>query len=384
MVTITTWGRSVARPGYIGLAILSIVRKSEFYGLLAVLASSLFSYYRGQDFNFDQLNYHIYIPYALLNDRIGKDIAPAAIQSYFNPTPYLPFYWLVRHTPPRCVGLIMGALHGLNYWLLIALARRLTRNLTHRDRLYASIAAVLIAVASPMALSEIGTSFADILLSPLVLGGLLLLARAAEKQAAASQDRCLFAAAFLLGAAASLKLTFAPYAIGFAATSIAGGTNWRSRLRTLAVISAGIIAGFALVGGAWYARIWAEFGNPFFPYYNAIFKSPDYPFLNIHDELFKPKSFFDGLSYPFRWTIGQPVIGSHVPWRDMRFVLLFSVFGVFAALKFLAWRRRLHLRSGKYTWTTAQRQLVVFFFASFVVWLYEFGIQRYAVPLGKL
>jgi hypothetical protein len=45
----------------------------------------LYSLWLGQDRNWDQLNYHIYNAFALLNDKLSIDLAPAGMQTYFNP-----------------------------------------------------------------------------------------------------------------------------------------------------------------------------------------------------------------------------------------------------------------------------------------------------------
>src|SRR5438874_1571596 len=91
---------------------------------VASVACALLALALGQDANYDQQNYHFYIPYALLNDRILFDIFPALIAPTFNnPIPYLPFYWLAWNAPPMLTGALLGALYGLAYAPLYLLAR---------------------------------------------------------------------------------------------------------------------------------------------------------------------------------------------------------------------------------------------------------------------
>ncbi|HLG89092.1 MAG TPA: hypothetical protein VKZ79_18065 [Alphaproteobacteria bacterium] len=341
--------------------------------LLSISASSAYSYARGQDLNWDQLNYHFYLPWALFHGRMETDLAPAAIQSFFNPIPYIPFYLMVQSMPPVAIGLVLGAIHGVNYWLVIRLAWRLTEGRVEAERVWATAAATVISVASPMALSEIGTSFADILLSPLALGGLLLLTR--HDEAATKGDRAaLLGASLLFGAATSLKLTFAPTMLGFVAASTLGARSWTGRSAAFGRTALGCAAAFILVGGFWYAKLWAAFGNPVFPYFNAVFASPDFAPTNLHDTAFMPKSLLDGLAYPFLWTIGQPGIGEQVSWRDVRFVLLI-VITIIGGLSTLS------ENDGAPRWKLPHRRLALFFAVAFPAWLYEFGVQRYAVPL---
>ena len=150
--------------------------------MLAVLGALLgagFSYRLGQDICFDQLNYHAYSAYALWMNRYSRDIAPGQIfHSFFNPVIYLPFYLMMKHLTPVMTGTILGALHGLNFWLVAVIAWIVTPALRWMERLPTVAAALVISAASPMAISEIGTTFADLLTSLLVLGGLALLMRA--------------------------------------------------------------------------------------------------------------------------------------------------------------------------------------------------------------
>lgn len=64
--------------------------------VLLIVASAtlgaLFAYSRGQDINFDQLNYHHYIASAFLTGQLEQDVAPAQlVHSFFSPYAYVPF-----------------------------------------------------------------------------------------------------------------------------------------------------------------------------------------------------------------------------------------------------------------------------------------------------
>ena len=90
--------------------------------LSAMLGASL-AYSLGQDINFDQLNYHAYVADAFWTNQAGHDVAPAQIiHSFFSPLIYLPFYFMMKHFSPDMVGTILGAIHGLNLWLVAVIA----------------------------------------------------------------------------------------------------------------------------------------------------------------------------------------------------------------------------------------------------------------------
>ena len=66
------------------------------FGLPAALCA-LWSVHAGKDVNWDLLNYHYYLPYELLGQRLEQDFFAASAQSYLNPVGYLPFYLMVAH-----------------------------------------------------------------------------------------------------------------------------------------------------------------------------------------------------------------------------------------------------------------------------------------------
>ncbi len=82
----------------------------------------------GPDSYWDTRNYHIYNAYAFLNGRVGFDLAPAMMQSYFNPLLDVPYYLMAMHWPPRLVGFVMGTMHGLNFVLVFKIAQEVLQD----------------------------------------------------------------------------------------------------------------------------------------------------------------------------------------------------------------------------------------------------------------
>ena len=141
-------------------------------------AGAAYAWAVGTGVGWDWRNYHYYGAYAYLNGRDDLDVAVTGIQTFLNPLAYVPAYVLQRYLPALLAGMTLGALHGLNLALIYGFARLTLAPAANR---WTSGAAVVIAAFSPMALSEVGTSFADITTVPLIVTGLylLLLARCA-------------------------------------------------------------------------------------------------------------------------------------------------------------------------------------------------------------
>lgn len=327
-----------------------------------MLAGALYTFAMGEDVNWDWQNYHEYNVWAVLNGRYGIDAVPPGFQTYFNPIVYFPVYYL-RHYLPSPFGLmIIGAIHGLNLALICLFARLILR----RAATVAAIAAaVAIAASGPMTLSEVGTSFSDVLLALPVTGGFLLIL-VADRQPAVRY----LLAGLLIGAAVGLKLTNVVYAIGAAAAVLAAARP----LRATALLGLGGIIGAALTGGEWCLIAWRDTGNPIFPLFNAVFQSGEVAAINLMDAQFMPHSVLDALAYPFYWLVGDHRGAEH-PFRDARFavVTILLVLGLLVRMT----RDRPIL-------TRRDVQLVVLFAVSYLAWLGLFSIQRYAVVLELL
>jgi hypothetical protein len=240
-----------------------------------MLVSALFAFSRGQDVNYDQLNYHYYYAYAFVQDRMDSDAAPAQIfHSYFNPLAFLPFYIVFSWWGAAAASVILGAIHGINLVLVGLITNSICCDGTSLQRRLSFVAAVVISAASPMALCELGTSYTDILCSIPALAAVALLLRTRNPHI----GRFLMCGT-LVGFGVALKLTNATFAIRLAGACIIRGHGLMSRMRALAAVSTGLILGFLLMGGSWCLRLWQRFHNPVFPYFNSVFLSPDYRFV---------------------------------------------------------------------------------------------------------
>ena len=328
----------------------------------SLLAGAIYTWFVGEDVNWDWQNYHEYNVWAVINGRYGLDALPAGFQTYFNPTVYFPVYYL-RHLLPLPYGLmIMGAVHGLNLLLIYFLVRVLLKEAATASAIGASI---LIAAVGPMTLSEVGTSFSDILTALPILAGCVLIL-----SADGSHHGRYVLAGLLIGAAVGLKLTNAVFALGAAAAVLAASRP----LKATFCLGVGGAAGALATGGAWGLMLWREMGNPIFPLFNAVFQSPELVPMNIMDWQFLPRGMLDALAYPFYWLVGDNR-SSEYPFRDARFA-------VATMLIVLGIGRGLVTRTDIFT--RRDIQFLLFFIVSYAAWLALFSIQRYAIVLELL
>ncbi|MBV7538309.1 DUF2029 domain-containing protein [Duganella sp. sic0402] len=360
-------------------AFLNHPRAGRWALLLVPVLLGLLSVLAGQDDGWDMRNYHLYNVHALLGNRIGFDLAPAGFQSYFNPTLDLPYYYLNQWLPPRAVGFVLGALHGLSFVLLFGIARQLLG--PGQPRRLALLLAFA-GVAAPGFLSELGNTMGDNLSALPVLLSLYLVLRRWDTLLHWSGRAALagLGAGVAMGVAAGLKLTNAIYAVALCAALLTVPLAWWERLRLSFVFGVGVLAGVAASGGWWMARMWQTFGNPLFPQFNNFFHSPLAPDQGVIDVFFRPQGWMENLLWPFIFTFHTRRV-SEIPLKLAVWPLLYVTLIVLAAV--WLWRRRSAVQSAL---TLAPRSVLLLAFVAvgYLVWMRMFSIYRYLVPLELL
>src|SRR5438552_172517 len=105
--------------------------------VLICIGAGLLSVILGPDNYWDLRFYHLYGPWAYLHDRYLYDIGPAQEEGFLNPVADFLFYGLISsplNETPRVVAFIMGAMHGLNAAIILAITCHVIRPLEPRER----------------------------------------------------------------------------------------------------------------------------------------------------------------------------------------------------------------------------------------------------------
>jgi hypothetical protein len=328
----------------------------------------------GQDYNYDLMNYHVASAHLLLAGELDRNVAPSGVQSWFNPTGYVPVYLGIMHLPSRLVAALLAVVAGLNAPLICLIADRMAGDLSRRDRLRAALACTLIGMTGALTLSEASTSFLDNVLSLAELGALLCALRALEGRSTIR----LGCAGLLLGLASGLKLTVGAFAIAMALTLLVLLVRRRITIAACSAFALAAAAGFLLTGGWWAWHLWCVYHNPVFPMANDLFRSPWIVAKPLNDTTFQPKSWAGALTHPWHWLLGDDTPGAEIPIRDPRY----AVGLLAAAVCFLPAIRRPSSNEPR----DGEARLLVglFYLLSYLIWLFVFGILRYAVMLEML
>jgi len=351
--------------------------------LFFMVLGGIFSIIFGQDNNWDLRNYHFYNAYSYFYDRSLLDIIPAQVQSFFNPLPDILLLLLIAKFKPIIVGAIFGAIHGINYFLIFKMAQIVldtlpTHNIAYKQYSISitsfriAILLGIIAFFGPASLNMLGTCYHDNLVSiPLFIS--LLLQLIALKHIQTVNQRLIIWSGVAAGVAFGLKMTSAIYILGSITTLLIIIPTLLAKTRVLSMYALGGGIGALLSSGFWYLKMWQEYANPVFPWFNNIFKSPELLPVAIRDIRFLPSSILDGLLYPFYFAYISPYSIGQWSFRDIRFALLMILLLIFSGLLI----RSKFSRGSELHVPTQSKFILLFVTISYIIWLIQFSIFRY-------
>ena len=329
----------------------------------------------GSVWTWDFLHYHLYIAHAWWENRLPEELFAAGPQSYLNPLANLPFY-ITYQTGAHSliVALSMALLHSINLWLLHFIACQLIPPTDRMHRL-AVICSVVLGALSPAFLYEVGSSYADVIVSIPTLGALLLLLTWRSRPATTSPDwRLQYLAGLLAGIAMGLKPSSLVICAAMATALIllsgrqAWSVAWRAAL-------AGT-AGLTLAGGPHAWMLWKNFGNPVFPLFNGFFRSPWFPTVDVVSGRFRPSSLEAALRFPLDMANSFKRISFEEQVVDIRPVWLLGLAA--CTILVLLVRHSHSTRPSK----AVPREKKLFWLClalSIPAWIYSSGNIRYAI-----
>ena len=356
------------------------------FGMLSVML--------GQDANWDLRNYHFYNPYSFINGRMDFDALPSQVANFYNPLLYVPYYYAVSLLPPKGVGFLLGWIQGLNFPLLLAIARLMNpsknddmNSLWKQGAICFGIS--MIGMLGAANISELGTMFSDNLLSLLILSSLLTILSAMRHLLSSIwriRLAIVIAAGFPAGAAIGFKQPAALYAVGMCAAFFFLKTPFMHRFFLSFFYGTGVLSGIAASGGYWLHEMWTRFKNPLFPYFNLLFQSPMATIGDYKDARYLPESFGEALISPFFFGFA-PYEFSEVAFRDMRIPLLYVLLLALLVNRFVesvSFRPEQQATRTDPVYDSAIRFLLASGVLSYLVWLKIFGIFRYALVIEML
>lgn len=349
--------------------------------VLVPVICGFLSIMQGQDASWDLQNYHLYNAYAFLNDRLNFDLAPAGMQSYFNPFLDVVYFGMVRHIAPWTVGFILGFVHGLNFIVLLHICKYCVRSINKQYTRWAVIIAFM-CIFSVCFLSELGTIYWDNVVSLFILTSLLIVIASMGSILSGKRSSLyiIVLAGVIAGMGAGLKLVAFPYVTSLFLSFFLLALTWKRKWLYASVFLGALVIGSLLTDGVWLWRIWCQTGNPVFPMMNNIFHGAMAPGVPVHDVRNLPKNFFEEIFFPIIITVNPFRIGDHHYIPQISWLIVYMLSVSFFLYKLACC---IYNKSSK-PLSPEVKFLFSFFWISFLIWLNMLGGYRYLVTIEML
>jgi hypothetical protein len=353
--------------------------------LACIVLALACNYLLGKDMAWDTLNYHLYLGFSAINNRFKQDYFAASLLAYLNPYAYAPFYAMVRAgLPALVIGSAFAIVHSIILWLVFELGVAVCPSQNANTRILTGICSVALAFMNPILMQQIGSCFADITTAELGLGGWLLLANAVRKPRI---SRVIYAG-LILGAASALKLSNALSAVSALAMLALLPLDWRGKVRNGSIYGISLGVGFTVVAAPWAYRLAKHFGNPLFPMFNNVFRSPDFTTESMGSAYrFIPESIGAALWRPFAMIDPVGMVHEELSAPDPRYAVLVVL--VILWLVRWGWRRfgpvPLCPQAGDNKLNESTRILAALgcgLAVNWILWLYVSGNSRYVLTMA--
>jgi hypothetical protein len=369
-------------------------------GVLVALVVGIIAYDRGIPYGWDELNYHYYNGYAFATSRQALDLAPAGIQTWFNPFLDAAYYVSKNLIGWQATQLALCLLQTMSLLLVLAFAEWQLREYQGFTRLTLLALAGVMSVVGPLTRSQIGSTTHDLTTGIIVIAGLMLLVRELVREADANADmnsRQLVMSGLLIGAAVGLKLTNAVFALSAMLAFATIAVFWRPTIsaKNLVVFGLSLGVGFGSFEGPWAYHLWMRYNNPLFPMANSLFNSPYWDGRPSIDARYHAKSLTDAVLYPLKMTFAPQTVGEGY-WLDLRHLVTYflcALAGLAIAWITLCRGRMAPIVSSsaglaadyrKQSGVKADIFLVLFSAFSYIAWAWISGVFRYLWVLEAL
>ncbi len=358
---------------------IDLAKYKIFILLAGMVFSGLVSVFMGHYRDWDFLNYHFYDGFSFFYDRLNLDYWPADGWSFFNPLLDAFNYALIMAIPHGIwVSFLMGFFGGWGLFVFYETASLVFGSLSlpqKYQRLFVCLAYIL-GVCGPFVLKGMGSVENDLQSGSFVLLGLYFALKALihSDQILSKKSWGIFVSGIFLGISIGLKLTNMTSLLALGIAILLAFPRGQ-KLRLGACFALGAVFSFLVTNGGWMWVLFEHFKNPLYPFYNKIFHSPYFPLINIHDPTFVAKGFWDVLSRPFSY-MNQTLVSEGI-FQDWRFgvSLIFSIIYIFKVCILPSCAPETRTRSAVISF------LMIYCGMGYLIWVIQFGIYRYAIPL---
>ncbi len=342
--------------------------------LLGVALSVIFPHEIVWDFS----NYHYYNGYAFLTGTTFYHLAPAYVNSYFNPLLEVPVYFIVLffNNYPFVLSAYEGLWLGILYFIFFKILLLVFPSQTKLQKL-GIVCAFVFGVIGYDLVSQIGSTTNEINMSVFYMGGLYFILSSWFKDQKPVVWK-LMTGGFLLGVCAGLKMTAVPHVFALFLTCLICAklipSFWKSGL----IVAGGLLIGFLITNGFWMMKLHEAFQNPVYPWLNALFQSDFVIKENVRENSYLPQSIWQYLFLPFG-VFQVDGLYHHFDNKITLPLLISYLLVIFTLIGFCFRNFRQNIPNAKISFF-----LVVLTLWIYVVWLMTTTVVRYLIPFNLL
>lgn len=360
------------------------LKKDILIFLIIFIIQSCVSIFFLQCPDWDFYNYHYYIGYAFLNDRLGTDFLAANFRTCINPYADAITYFLIKslNNHPYCFLII----HSLDSTVLVYLVYKITDFLIAPADKILKYLSVLLCVGyilfSPILIDGYNYSMNDVFVSDFILISFYLFIKNIFDKSP-NRMNFIFLSAVILGLGLTLKHSL--YFITIFILLLFFKKQIPDFWKTICVFSITVALSYFLFAGYWLYLVNEYYHSPFFPYMNTIFKSDYFDLMDMskYDWMnISPRNLFELIFYPFL-RMGNSFVGSFRGDWDPRYAMNI-IFIIFIAINLFYSRKN---NSELYLGIIKRNQiafLISFVFVSYYFYTSLTGIYRFLIPTSSL
>jgi len=347
----------------------------KFFLLCPPLVFGFWSFFLGQDRNYDLANYHLYNAFAFLNNKQNIDFAVAEIHSYSNPLLDIPYFYLINNFYPPFVSFLMGFFNGLIFIPLFGISWETVKLYRIPNKRYFAFLLAISGMLTPNFLAGLGNSMGDNLTALLVVTSIYFIIISFASKEINKINMLTIASGALMGLATGLKLTNATFVLASVVAFIfLRELKLSERISRIIYFSIASLIGFLLIAGFWHMKLWQQFHNPIFPMFNHIFPTE---YISIDAEsIFGPKKIYEYFLWPYISAIDY-----HRAGRGLIHQIIWPlIYTLFILIFFKAYLQRIKIKP----FDKKSLFILTFIGISYLINMKIFTIQRYLIAAEVL
>ncbi len=224
--------------------------------------------------DYDFFSYKYYTGWAFLNHRIDIDFMPVMFRTYFHPLINAINFLLIEKL--NFHPYLYLALSSLKIGCFMFLTYLIADTIFVFDKykkIFVCVSVIILTIFSPIILYTFDFSHYELIFGTIILTALYLYLKNIYKSSNLSLI-LLFFSSFLVGASTGLWYTQGVFVLTFLLITLINYRLIDNPLKKIIIMSFGFLSGFIMFGAPWLYTVFQHFQNPFFPYFNEIFKSP--------------------------------------------------------------------------------------------------------------